>query len=905
MPKRKNPAAASAGSRASREPSVASSTAGPTPKTQTVGLPPVGEDAVEDEGRSPEQHREQLATSPSTAQRQAPASAGTSFEPGASFFAPSDPTASASTAPESTPASSSFGFHPRDPSSSQAGSTSSNNYTATQATSFGAPTQPPPDSAKSPSRHGPPGFLSAAATSPLPPAATPLSSPSPTRGTAFSVPAMPPSQLSPSRLNAPPSLAAEPDAGRDRDVTPPLPTPPPLPESETAGPSRKRKAPHGDDGAEEPTSPQRGAKGAAKGKGKGKAPAAKRVAAPAANKRGKRSAPDIDVPSGEEGEEERGGPAPKGRVPAALAKGKGRGKARKTTRDGADEQEEADPAGEDEESEDEYDKYAAKQRARKPKQPKKKQKGAVDQFLFDPSDDGEGDQEEGAAGEEAGPSQQKRKAAEKKAPKKRSRRAVSSVRAEFEAEQGRADEMHHEEEEEEEGGQAAGGDETPPPPSPKPLPPVEPDETLMATLADPKPKVAIGRPSERTIFFEEREQRLKAERKEMLRRKREKMKRRKKGLPVSDDEDEEQNGGEAAQAGTPAPAADGGSQAGDEEAAGRDPFRLPSMGADDDEGDVGEGAEQFNGLDAINRALERVEGVAEAGDGRGTDEEDDGGFAETEWAPQMRIVDGQLVLDESSLQVERGNVSGSWALDHRPRTDGISRGLQQAQQIMDREVVEESAQDRFVNSASYGKKKGAARWSAEETELFYDVRGNPPSFRSRAPSDLISAIASQGLSQFYTNFEMIAIMFPHRSRAEIRRKFNREDKINPKLVTAALARRKRVGMSLPPDCLLCSLKRTLTICLPSRRRRDRQADRRRPFGARSRRPDGRSQRSSRRDRSQRRRDPRAFRWAQAQGQGQEGGRRRPRGGRGRSWRRAEAQKQAGRGERREGIYAGR
>lgn len=658
MPKRKNPAAASAGSRASREPSVASSAAGPTPKTQTIGLPPVGEDAVEDEGRSPEQHREQLASSPSTAQRQAPASAGTSLQPGASFFAPSDPTASASTAPESTPASSSFGFHPRDPSSSQAGPASSNNYTATQATSFGAPTQPPPDSAKSPTRQGPPGFLSDAATSPLPPAAAPLSSPSPTRGTAFSVSALPPSQLSPSRHNAQPR-AADPDAERDRNVTPPLPTPPPLPESETAGPSRKRKAPHGDDGAEEPTSPQRGAsKGGAKGKGKGQAPAAKRVAAPAANRRGKRSAPDIDVPSGEEGEEEREGPAPKGRVPAALAKGKGKGKALKPTRDGADEHEEVEPDGEDEESEDEYDKYAAKQRARKPKQPKKKQKGAVDQFLFRPSDDGEGDQEEGAGEEEAGPSQKKRKAAEKKAPKKRSRKAVSSVRAEFEAEQGRAEEVH--EEEEEEGGQAAGGGETPPPPSPKPLPPVEPDETLMATLADPKPKLAIGRPSERTIFFEEREQRLKAERKEMLRRKREKMKRRKKGLPVSDDEDEEQNGGEAAQAGTPAPAVDGGSQAGDEEAAGRDPFRLTSMGADDDdEEEAGDGAEQFNGLDAINRALERVEGEAEAGDGRGTDEEDDGGFAETEWAPQMRIVDGQLVLDESSLQVERGNVSGS------------------------------------------------------------------------------------------------------------------------------------------------------------------------------------------------------------------------------------------------------
>ena len=35
--------------------------------------------------------------------------------------------------------------------------------------------------------------------------------------------------------------------------------------------------------------------------------------------------------------------------------------------------------------------------------------------------------------------------------------------------------------------------------------------------------------------------------------------------------------------------------------------------------------------------------------------------------------------------------------------------------------VEESDQTKFVNSATYGKKVRGSRWSAEETEEFYDV----------------------------------------------------------------------------------------------------------------------------------------------------------------------------------------
>lgn len=53
----------------------------------------------------------------------------------------------------------------------------------------------------------------------------------------------------------------------------------------------------------------------------------------------------------------------------------------------------------------------------------------------------------------------------------------------------------------------------------------------------------------------------------------------------------------------------------------------------------------------------------------------------------------------------------------------------QAQRINDgfgqREVIEESARDRFVNSASWGKVKRTEKWTADETTLFYDVCPSP------------------------------------------------------------------------------------------------------------------------------------------------------------------------------------
>lgn len=50
-----------------------------------------------------------------------------------------------------------------------------------------------------------------------------------------------------------------------------------------------------------------------------------------------------------------------------------------------------------------------------------------------------------------------------------------------------------------------------------------------------------------------------------------------------------------------------------------------------------------------------------------------------------------------------------------------------------REVIEESASDRFVNSATWGKKKRTEKWSDDETERFFDVGSLFLSLLSRVP----------------------------------------------------------------------------------------------------------------------------------------------------------------------------
>ncbi len=117
-------------------------------------------------------------------------------------------------------------------------------------------------------------------------------------------------------------------------------------------------------------------------------------------------------------------------------------------------------------------------------------------------------------------------------------------------------------------------------------------------------------------------------------------------------------------------------------------------------------------------------------------------FRENRFAVQTRIVDGKIVLDETSLFANFGNEEDR---------DNM-------------EVVDEREGDRFVNAATYSRKLGRNRkWTADETAKFY-----------------------RALQQWGTDFEMIARLFPGRDRVMVKKKFNVEERSNGKLVDEAL-----------------------------------------------------------------------------------------------------------------------
>lgn len=109
-------------------------------------------------------------------------------------------------------------------------------------------------------------------------------------------------------------------------------------------------------------------------------------------------------------------------------------------------------------------------------------------------------------------------------------------------------------------------------------------------------------------------------------------------------------------------------------------------------------------------------------------------------APQMVLVDGRLILDVTSLAVNRQTI------DHG-----------------DLESIEENSKSRLVNSATYGKREKSNRWKAEETERFYE-----------------------GLARFGTDFEMLRSFCPGRSRKMLREKFKREERTRGDRITEAL-----------------------------------------------------------------------------------------------------------------------
>ena len=130
--------------------------------------------------------------------------------------------------------------------------------------------------------------------------------------------------------------------------------------------------------------------------------------------------------------------------------------------------------------------------------------------------------------------------------------------------------------------------------------------------------------------------------------------------------------------------------------------------------------------------------------------------------PQLRVVNGQMVVDQTSLTIDR-----------RAEASRNEDAL---------EEVEENDLTARINSHSwlYDKKRDPAergrplksdRWTSEQTEAFYDA-----------------------LRMFGTDFFIISRMFPGKTRRQIKLKFVREERSNPVGVKAAL-----VGESVPMD----------------------------------------------------------------------------------------------------------
>jgi len=115
---------------------------------------------------------------------------------------------------------------------------------------------------------------------------------------------------------------------------------------------------------------------------------------------------------------------------------------------------------------------------------------------------------------------------------------------------------------------------------------------------------------------------------------------------------------------------------------------------------------------------------------------------ETAFAPQVMIVDGKIVLDETSLFLP----------------------TPAAAEYEDEVLVETGS---HVTSSSYIHRTGADKWTQEETDLFF-----------------------QGLSYWGTDFDLISKMFKKRDRRQIKNKFKREERANPTLVQQALVNRK-------------------------------------------------------------------------------------------------------------------
>lgn len=157
---------------------------------------------------------------------------------------------------------------------------------------------------------------------------------------------------------------------------------------------------------------------------------------------------------------------------------------------------------------------------------------------------------------------------------------------------------------------------------------------------------------------------------------------------------------------------------------------IPSLDGDDDDDDNDDAASDAGSAASMNAMLS---------------------LRENRHAPQMRNIDGQLVIDESSLAYDRN----------------------EDQVFEENEIIEEELSHRFINSATRSKRAKPAKWSDSETDEFYKAVG-----------------------MWGSDFEMISRMFPNRTRKQIKTKWTREERADPRRLDMAFARRVPVDLEV-------------------------------------------------------------------------------------------------------------
>ncbi|EAQ91285.1 hypothetical protein CHGG_03220 [Chaetomium globosum CBS 148.51] len=119
-----------------------------------------------------------------------------------------------------------------------------------------------------------------------------------------------------------------------------------------------------------------------------------------------------------------------------------------------------------------------------------------------------------------------------------------------------------------------------------------------------------------------------------------------------------------------------------------------------------------------------------------------------------QIIDGEIVLDHRSLQVDRH-----------------ARAREEAGDLVE---IEENDFTHHTTSATYLRRNlKPQQWTDDETDLFY-----------------------QALQAFGTDFDTICRMFRGKTRKHIKLKFNREERVNPQRITAALVGQKTVSFDM-------------------------------------------------------------------------------------------------------------